>query len=336
MVHKNRGIIVKRIIALTSLLFVLLMAVLPANVSQVAAASDVNVSSISVFTTDGKEIKLTGSNNDFLLNLVGVAGDVKIDRVEFKSDTATTVSFFSKTSEDNSDDTDVQFSNGVATLDVAKYNKWADRVGDPQIDTDYFTTVQELRDLFEDGYYETLFVADKNGNESLLYLSIDTEGWKYAQGKWYFYDTEGALVTGWIYEGDKWYYLDQKTGVMKTGWLYYGGKWYFLDQKGVMKTDWLYTGGKWYFLDSVNGDMKKGWLLNGNKWYFLDPTNGDMKVNWVYVGGKWYFMEKSGVMKTGWLQSGKKWFYLYPVTGQMAANTTIGKYRFAADGTWIQ
>jgi glucan-binding YG repeat protein len=154
-----------------------------------------------------------------------------------------------------------------------------------------------------------------------------TYGWKYAGGKWYYYNSNGQKVTGWLLDGGKWYFLDSY-GVMQTGWEKVGTKWYFLASNGEMKTGWVNTGGKWYYLNADgamatgwkkvantwyyldgSGAMKTGWLSYGGKTYFLN-SSGAMVTSWAKVSGSWYFFNASGEKQTGWVQSGSVWYFL--------------------------
>ena len=96
-------------------------------------------------------------------------------------------------------------------------------------------------------------------------------GWHQVNGKWYFSESSGAMVTGWKKLG-KWYYFGTD-GAMKTGWYQVNGKWYFSESSGAMVTGWKKLG----------------------KWYYFG-TDGAMKTGWQRVGGKWYYLESSGKM----------------------------------------
>ncbi|MEW9053510.1 MAG: hypothetical protein AB2392_20285 [Neobacillus sp.] len=355
----------KKIIALTSLLFVLLMTVLPAQTAQVSAAANVGITGVTLHTSEGI-VTGTGSNNQFKFNLHGVAKDVLVNKIEFTSTTAAYVSLASReeikdmyesqadyeseieyTLEQLYDLYDIRFENGKAYLDKAKFDSWAERFEFPVDETDglvgvdYLTTVEELEYMFGDVTFD-LYAGDAAGNESALNLHFDIPGyWELIDGKWYYWDN-GDYVTGWLFWQGKWYYFDPKDdGAMVTGWKYINGKWYFFNKaknskEGQMLTGWLKDANKWYYLDAKNGDMKTGWAWVGGKWYFLD-NSGAMKTGWVLLGGKWYFLDPTnGDMKIGWVQLGKKWYFLNS-NGAMAANTWVsGKYWVNKDGVWVK
>ena len=55
-------------------------------------------------------------------------------------------------------------------------------------------------------------------------------GWKYINGKWYFFDKNGAMKTGWLYDNGSWFYLGAD-GKMVTGWVTYKGRKCYLEPK---------------------------------------------------------------------------------------------------------
>lgn len=330
----------KKIIALSSFLLLFLLAVLPANVSHAAAAKNVDLTSITLFTNDGKTIVAEKKGSNFTFNLVGKNGKLEVNRIEFKSSNATTVSIFQRTDEEYSDDVDLRFANGVAYLDKAKLVDWLIRVGEIEDEdlldlikndeSEGLATVQDLK-YFTDGGALPLFVADDNGNETEYSITFKSTQWVKQNGKWYFIGQEsnsmtdyatgwvddngtwyymgkdGAMQTGWIKSGSKWYFLNP-SGAMATGWVKDKGTWYYLNENGDMATGWAKVGGKWYFLDG-SGAMKTGWVKSGGKWYFLN-SNGAMATGWAKVSNKWYFLDTSGAMKTGWVKESNKWYYL--------------------------
>lgn len=58
--------------------------------------------------------------------------------------------------------------------------------------------------------------------------------WKFIDNKWYFFDTNGYMLTGWV-ELPEGYYLLGDKGDMLTGWQLSNNKWYYMDiNSGLM------------------------------------------------------------------------------------------------------
>lgn len=158
-------------------------------------------------------------------------------------------------------------------------------------------------------------------------------GWVMDQGKWYYLNDVGKMVTGWQKINNEYYYF-MTSGEMKTGWLQEGNVWYYLKPSGAMatgsltingeefvfdtngawmekvekQTGWAEEAGNWVYYDE-NGQKKAGWLSDAGSWYYLDE-NGIMQVGWQNVNGAWYFFSNSGAMQTGWNQIGGIWYFM--------------------------
>ena len=49
--------------------------------------------------------------------------------------------------------------------------------------------------------------------------SYTLDDWEYIDGKWYYFDSSGWMVTGWKKIGGYWYYFQPgNSGYMTTGW----------------------------------------------------------------------------------------------------------------------
>lgn len=153
-------------------------------------------------------------------------------------------------------------------------------------------------------------------------------GWNLIDGKKYYADANGKIMTGWVKYENSWYYLQtekecpETPGAMKTGWLLYNNKWYYLDA-------------------SENGKMVDGkWKLIDGKWYHF-YSGGVMETGWTGQTGAWYHLNANGAMETGWIIMNDDWYYLYPAgnssgapEGAMAVDTVINGYVVAPDGVY--
>lgn len=94
-----------------------------------------------------------------------------------------------------------------------------------------------------------------------------SNNWELINGKWYYFDEAGWMVTGWRLVNNVWYYMDA-SGAMTTGWQYIGNSWYYLGASGAMMTGWADINGARYYL-TESGAMAEGSIeLNGVKYNF--------------------------------------------------------------------
>ena len=63
-------------------------------------------------------------------------------------------------------------------------------------------------------------------------------GWlKLADGKWYYFYSEGQMANGWVKDGGKWYYLSGSGAMVHDRWIQEGNKWYYFGSDGGMLTN---------------------------------------------------------------------------------------------------
>ena len=112
--------------------------------------------------------------------------------------------------------------------------------------------------------------------------------------KWYYFDSDGHMLTDWLQDVDgRWYYMNPD-GSMATGWVQPDGNWYYLNLDGSMATGWVQPDHNWYYMNS-NGSMLTGWLQDTDgKWYYLNPGSGEMLTGTIEVDGVKWNMESSG------------------------------------------
>ena len=156
------------------------------------------------------------------------------------------------------------------------------------------------------------YYADANGK-------IMT-GWVKYENSWYYLQTEkecpetpGAMMTGWFKQNNNWYYLDPARGgkMVASEWMLIDGRWYHFYGGGGMETGWTGQTGAWYHLNE-NGYMETGWFKQNNNWYYLDPARGGKMVasEWMLIDGRWYHFYGGGGMETGWTKQNGNWYHL--------------------------
>ncbi len=183
------------------------------------------------------------------------------------------------------------------------------------------------------GYGKGTWKSDKNGWKfEYLNGTYPKNQWDYIEGHWYYFGTNGYILTGFQTIGGAKYYLEG-TGKMKIGWLLLDKNWYYFDVSGAMQTGWLLLDGIWYYLDA-DGKMQTGWQTIGGEKYFLDSPNGYMAVGWKKLGKDWYYFNNAGHMTTGWQWVNGKCYYMNE-SGVMLEDTWIGSDYVDGSGAWI-
>ena len=172
-----------------------------------------------------------------------------------------------------------------------------------------------------------------------------TNSWLQEEENWFFFDSEGEMVTGWWdVDGIPFYFLENGTmatdwqtvdgtqyyfgedGVMCTGWQTVDGNRYYLGEDGVMRTDWQTVDGNRYYLGE-DGIMCTGWqTIDGmeysfsedgimfNGWYEEDGAkyylvNGENATGWQMINGNKYYFDRRGAMCTSWQTIGVMKYY---------------------------
>ena len=171
--------------------------------------------------------------------------------------------------------------------------------------------------------------------------SYTTNDWEVINGRLYYFDGSGWMVTGWLKRPSGWYYLTG-SGAMATGWVQVGSTWYYMNESGVMQADtWIgdnYVDGSGAW---IPGKVKTqaGWVKSGNRWWYRHADGGYTTNGWEMINGTWYYFDGSGWMVTGWKQVNGSWYYM-DASGAMVKNAWVGDYYLGADGamatnTWI-
>lgn len=108
---------------------------------------------------------------------------------------------------------------------------------------------------YPDSSYEKGWEGKNSAGESFHQVA-----WKYINGAWWCFGTDGYLIAGWVWDvsAAAWYYVDENHG-LKTGWFRENpeGSWYYLNpETGAMVTDTLLPDG--YYVDKSGKWDEKG------------------------------------------------------------------------------
>ncbi len=198
------------------------------------------------------------------------------------------------------------------------------------------------------------YLFDKNGVEILKSRTEVIDGRKY------WFQEDGSLMSGWCTLGSWKMYFDPETFEAAIGVKEIEGTAYLFDANGV-----LYEGngtpvvnGKKYFVQ--NGKLKSGWLKLANWQMYFDPETYAAATGVTKIDGKAYLFDKNGVevlksrtevidgkkywfqpdgsLMSGWCKLGNWTMYFDPETYVAATGTVLidGDYfQFDSNGVLI-
>ena len=121
-------------------------------------------------------------------------------------------------------------------------------------------------------------------------------GWIYEDGKWYYFDEEGNMVTdAWRKDSKGWCYLGSDGAMVTNCWLQDSKGWCYIGANGYCETNcWKQDSYGWLYLDSEGSMTKSQWLEDGGYWYYLDDE-GYMVTGEQYINDTWYIFNGSGI-----------------------------------------
>ena len=190
--------------------------------------------------------------------------------------------------------------------------------------------------------------------------------WKKIQGKWYYFDKNGIMLSDTIYDGyiltssgamvdsgwakikDKWYYAKLSGKISQQKWEKVGGVWYYFDKDGIMLSNTIFDG---YIFTNSGAMAESAWVKQDGKWYYAQTSGQLSKNKWDKIGGTWYYFNKDATMASNQWQGNyylkasgamaekewifdkgyNSWFYLKS-GGAYAAHEWIGSYYLKSDG----
>ena len=148
----------------------------------------------------------------------------------------------------------------------------------------------------------------KTDDGSIIYIQggkLQT-GWKTVEGKKYYFDKSGILMTGEFVIGkDTYRTYSAEDDAVKADPAYLGsvfsgsyGSCYY-DNNGKRLTGWVKTGNDNYYYDPESGRLKTGRFAVGNYMYFAD-AKGRRLTGFVRYNGDIYYCDNSGIARSGW------------------------------------
>lgn len=193
-----------------------------------------------------------------------------------------------------------------------------------------------------------------------------TLNWKKINGKWYYFDKDGVMLSDTIFDGyiltssgamvdsgwanikDKWYYANAYGKISQQKWEKVGGVWYYFDKDGVMLSNTIFDG---YIFTNSGAMAESAWVKQDGKWYYAQASGRLIKNKWEKISGTWYYFNDDATMASNQWQGNyylkdsgamaekewifdknyNSWFYLKS-GGAYAEREWIGSYYLKAGG----
>ncbi len=193
-----------------------------------------------------------------------------------------------------------------------------------------------------------------------------TLNWKKINGKWYYFDKDGIMLSDTIFDGyiltssgamvdsgwanikDKWYYANAYGKISQQKWEKVGGVWYYFDKDGVMLSNTIFDG---YIFTNSGAMAESAWVKQDGKWYYAQASGRLIKNKWEKISGIWYYFNNDATMASNQWQGSyylkdsgamaekewifdknyNSWFYLKS-GGAYAEREWIGSYYLKAGG----
>ena len=203
--------------------------------------------------------------------------------------------------------------------------------------------------------WKFVYPMDSEDEEEWFYFlpsgKLVTDNSKKINGKTYYFDEDGIMVTGWVnynstdkvtaddaFTPGETYYCDETGARVENSWLHevepdaddddYDQHWYYLDAKGKVSTgkkDGIK--GHTYFFDNANGQMITGWVKE-NKTTGVCAKIENEALSTVIAANKVYYASEDGHMKKD------DWKFLWSAMEEDAEDVDADKnwYHFDSHG----
>lgn len=141
--------------------------------------------------------------------------------------------------------------------------------------------------------------------------------WMVINGKTYYFNKSGYVLTGWKKVKGYTYYFNKKGVLQNSKWMKYKNKSLYLKEDGrIAKDTWIgdkYVDEDGYYIEGFRDDRrtsssKTGWVGYDKTWRYY--KNNKMVTGWKKIKGKRYYFDSKGIMQTGWLKLDKRYYFL--------------------------
>ena len=171
------------------------------------------------------------------------------------------------------------------------------------------------------------YLFDENGVEILRSRT------EVINGRKYWFQPDGSLMSGWCNLGSWTMYYDPNTYAGARGICEIEGIRYVFDENGVLvKGGTPLIDGKKYYADA-NGVARSGWLRLADWQMYFDPETYSAAVGITHVDGKAYLFDENGVeilkSRTKVINGKKYWFQ--PDGSLMSGWCDLGSWRMYFD-----
>ena len=183
---------------------------------------------------------------------------------------------------------------------------------------------------------ETAITTDGDPGYLIVYIPYTVRtGWQKIDGEWYYYNSDGTLLTnGWAKDSKGMCWMGADGRITKSKWIKADdGYWYYLkangyratnefaqDSKGTcymgsdgkaVKSKWVKVDGSWYYIKANSYMAKNEFAQDSTGTCYMGSDGKVVKNKWVKVDGYWYYMKSNGYMaKNEFAQDSKGTCYM--------------------------
>ena len=116
---------------------------------------------------------------------------------------------------------------------------------------------------------------------------------------WFYYGSDGRVLTGWQKINNKWYHFSEYSGLMECGGIFgfsdeSEDMWHFKED-GELVIGWYKSkDGNWYYSDSSGRVFEDGWLNYGGKWYYFYGHITLNNFEYFMINDRYYDFDENG------------------------------------------